>query len=108
MILLSVCVSTVCKSQLIHFCSFVIIYADTSPGQTPPRQTPSRQAPTPRTDTPPGQTPPWADIPPGQTPPGQTPPADPPADGYCCGRYASYWNAFLYFDVSMMEIWGGG
>ena len=26
-------------------------------------------------------------------PPGQTPP--PPADGYCCGRYASYWNAFL-------------
>ena len=21
--------------------------------------------------------------------------ADPPADGYCCGRYASYWNAFL-------------
>ena len=23
----------------------------------------------------------------------ETPP--PPADGYCCGRYASYWNAFL-------------
>ena len=21
--------------------------------------------------------------------------ADPPVDGYCCGRYASYWNAFL-------------
>ena len=21
---------------------------------------------------------------------------DPPADGYCCGRYASYWNAFLF------------
>ena len=20
----------------------------------------------------------------------------PPRDGYCCGRYASYWNAFLY------------
>ena len=19
-----------------------------------------------------------------------------PADGYCCGRYASYWNAFLF------------
>ena len=38
---------------------------------------------------------------PGQTPPGQTPPwADPPSppegDGYCSGRYASYWNAFLY------------
>ena len=22
----------------------------------------------------------------------------PPADGYCCGEYASYWNAFLLFD----------
>ena len=21
----------------------------------------------------------------------------PPADSYCCGRYAFYWNAFLYF-----------
>ena len=21
----------------------------------------------------------------------------PPADGYCCGRYASYWNAFFSF-----------
>ena len=33
--------------------------------------------------------------PPGQTPhpPGQTPP--PQADGYCSGRYASYWNVFL-------------
>ena len=25
-----------------------------------------------------------------------TPPL-PQADGYCCGRYASYWNAFLFF-----------
>ena len=27
----------------------------------------------------------------------------PPADGYCCGRYASYWNAFLleFFTQSM-------
>ena len=25
--------------------------------------------------------------------PGGDPP--PPGDGYCCGRYASYWNAFL-------------
>ena len=32
----------------------------------------------------PGQTPyPWADTP-------------PPADGYCSGQYASYWNAFLF------------
>ena len=28
----------------------------------------------------------------GYTPPGQTP----PADGYYCERYASYWNAFLF------------
>ena len=38
-------------------------------------------------------------TPPGQTPiPGQTPPPgrQPPADDYCSGRYASYWNAFLY------------
>ena len=28
-------------------------------------------------------------------PPGQTPPL-PSADVYCSGRYASYWNAFLF------------
>ena len=32
----------------------------------------------------------------GRNPPGQTPT---PADGNCCGQYASYWNAFLYSDV---------
>ena len=26
---------------------------------------------------------------------GGVPCGDPPPDGYCCGRYASYWNAFL-------------
>ena len=31
-------------------------------------------------------------------PPGQTPPR--PADGYCSGRYASYWNAFLLQYIS--------
>ena len=37
--------------------------------------------------------PPRADHPPGAgSRPEQGPP---PADGYCCGRYASYWNAFL-------------
>ena len=46
------------------------------------------------------------DAPPGKHPPGRhpqdpgrhTPRADtpPPADGYCSGRYASYWNAFLF------------
>ena len=27
---------------------------------------------------------------------------DPPADGYCCGRYASYWNAFLFWRVFVL------
>ena len=44
---------------------------------------PPGQAPPPR------QTPHWA----GTPTPGQMPPTT--ADGYCCGRYASYWNAFL-------------
>ena len=50
--------------------------------------------------------PPGADIPQEQTPPPeQTPPRSrhprsrhpppPQRDGHCCGRYASYWNAFL-------------
>ena len=55
-------------------------------------------------DTPPAQT--WQTPPGGQTPPGrQTPPwqagtpmagRHPSADGYCRGRCASYWNAFLF------------
>ena len=47
----------------------------------------------------------WADTP-GRHPPGRQPRADtplgrhpPPADGYCSGRYASYWNAFLWIKV---------
>ena len=28
--------------------------------------------------------------------------APPPADGYCCGRYASYWNAFLLSTVTIL------
>ena len=31
----------------------------------------------------------------GVLPPGGGPGGDPPRDGYCCGRYVSYWNAFL-------------
>ena len=27
--------------------------------------------------------------------------ADTPADGYCCGRYGSYWNAFLFLDFCL-------
>ena len=29
--------------------------------------------------------------------PGGSPGQTPQAGGYCCGRYASYWNAFLYY-----------
>ena len=28
-----------------------------------------------------------------------------PCDGYCCGRYASYWNAFLFFDLLLWFFW---
>ena len=35
-------------------------------------------------------------TPPAGTPQAGTPPAGtPPTDGYCCGRYTSYWNAFF-------------
>ena len=66
----------------------------TLPQADPPKQTP------PRSRHPPGaDTPRWEQKPPPQeqTPVEQTPPgADtPPGKGYCCVRYASYWNAFL-------------
>ena len=90
--------------------------------QTPTPPTPREQTPPPpKADTPGSRHPPGADTPLGadtpqeQTPPWeQTPPksrhppgADTPLgvdtpreqtpsrDGHCCGRYASYWNAFL-------------
>ena len=94
-------------------------------GRHPPRQTPPgrhpEQIPTPQADTPWTDTllgrhlslsrhPPWTDTPPGQIfPPRQThplgrhppsrhcPPPPPKSDGYCSGRYSSYWNAFLFF-----------
>ena len=50
-----------------------------TPWQTPP---PSR-----------ADTLPLGRTPSKHAPPGQTPPAK--ANGYCCGWYASYWNAFL-------------
>ena len=48
-----------------------------------------------------GYHPPKADTPQEQTPPQEadTPPkkqTPPPRYGHCCGRYASYWNAFLF------------
>ena len=44
----------------------------------------------PRTDIPEADIP-WADTPRADSPP--------PVDGTCCGRYASYWNAFLFSDI---------
>ena len=63
---------------------------DTPQDQTPPGpDTPWEQAlPPPRAGTPPqSRHPLWSRHPPG--------PDTPRADGYCCRRYASYWNAFL-------------
>ena len=28
----------------------------------------------------------------------------PPQDGYCCGRYASYWNAFLFITLNFVTL----
>ena len=92
--------------------------ADTSPGQTSPGRHPLGRHPPGRHPLPPGRHPwadtsphhadtPWADTTPlrentplwADTPsPHQTdtpPPANNPPDGYCSGRYASYWDAFL-------------
>ena len=70
---------------------------------TPWEQTPPWSRHPPRADTPwsrppradtSGADPLGADTPLEQTPP--PPEADnPPENGHCCGRYASYWNAFL-------------
>ena len=63
--------------------------ADTPPqSRHPPEQTP------PRADTPQSRHPFWEQAPPWDQAP------HPPADGYCCGRYASYWNAFLFIQIS--------
>ena len=35
--------------------------------------------------------------------PGGMPGGDPP-DGYCCGRNASYWNAFLFWFYRFIKI----
>ena len=59
----------------ISVCTGRVCVADTPWADTHPRQTPSSWADTPR------QTPPWADT---------------SSDGHCSGRYASYWNAFLF------------
>ena len=55
------------------------------PGQTPPLGRHSPWTDTARADTPLAD-PPWADQPGKHL----------PADGYCSGRCASHWNAFLF------------
>ena len=63
---------------------------------TPPRPgTPSDQAPTPDQAHPPEQTP-LDQAPPQTSPPG--------AEGYCCERYASYWNAFLFALCTLLLV----
>ena len=81
-------------------------------GTPPSRYTPRQVHPLPLgryIPHPLGRHTPQAGTPPGQVhyPPGQLHPpltrynpgpryTPPPADDYCCGRYASYWNAFLF------------
>ena len=68
--------------------------ADTLPGRHPMGIHPPPQADTSQSRHLPRQTPPWPSTSLGRhLLPGQTLPL---ADGYCCGRYASYWNAFLF------------
>ena len=59
------------------------LYVGAPPGELAP---PPRGNPGSATAHPPGRYSPWAH------PPGRHPPT---ADGYCSGRYASYWNACL-------------
>ena len=79
--------------------------ADTpSPEQTPPPLEQTPLTPPPRKQTPP---PLGADTPSRE----QTPPPS-PKDDPCCGRYASYWNAFLvnvkrvnYCGIHIFSVW---
>ena len=53
-----------------------------------------------------GGTPPSRETP-GKEPPPHVREIPPSPDGYCCRRYASYWNAFLFpstFDLSIPAI----
>ena len=68
-------------------------WADTAQADTHLSRYHLGRHPHPWVDTP-GQTPPWTDTPLGR---------HPPADGYCCERYASYWNAFLSHPFSVIH-----
>ena len=60
---------------------------------TPQVQTPSRSRPPQEQNTRKSRPPLGGDPPRSRHPQGADPPSQ---DGYCCGRYASYWNAFLF------------
>ena len=60
------------------------------------RSTPRGQTQPPR-QTLPGRHPPWADTPRSDTP------APPPRDGHCSGRFASYFNAFLFLTETFQD-----
>ena len=53
-------------------------------------------------------TPPQSRHPPSRSrhPQEQTHPPTHPGDGHCCGRYASYWNAFLFYWCLPLELLG--
>ena len=75
--------------------------ADPPEADTPPQEQTPPTADTPQEQTPPkSRHPPEADTPQEQTPPRSRHPLKsrhpPPRYGHCCGRYASYWNAFLF------------
>ena len=75
-------VTPVCQSFCSQGGSTSVHAGIPTPPQSRPPQGPG--TPSPRAGTP------GADTPRDQAPP-------PAADGYCCGRYASYWNAFLFW-----------
>ena len=89
----------------LSFCPQGGIWQIPSLAENPPSRDPPGQRPP--GPTPPGQThsldkhplgrhpPTWADT----RPPRQRP----PSDGHCSGRYASYWNAFLFLNVTTEE-----
>ena len=73
---------TVRKQSLRRLCFYTCLSPPPSRADTPPPGSGTPLGP----GTNPEQAPP---PPPGSRPPGTR-------DGYCCGRYASYWNAFLF------------
>ena len=102
---ITVC-NEVAKVMFLHL--FVILFTGGGAGDLPQCMLgyhPLGADTPPEPGTPPGADPPGSRHSHTQTPPEQTPPGTrhpssgsrpPLADGYCCGRYASYWNAFLF------------